>query len=137
MSALFVGQQLWTLLANYRDQLAHPSNWLNWATDPLLLLLLALTMQLCQATGCSEGGLLGRVWMGYAAGFFLMLAGDFGNWLFNMGYVSWIAASPLAWFAWYPAAAGLMAGACCQWYAGVLARRDAAAAETAVRESLI
>lgn len=130
-AAAFVGQQLVVLVREHRDQLAHPSNWLNWATDPLLLVLLYLSLRLCSASGAEKGGLLGRVWLSYAAGFALMLVGDCGNWIINMGYLSWIAASPVAWFVWYPASAALASGACSQWQASMLARRASLLSETA------
>jgi hypothetical protein len=133
--AIFVVHQFTVLVRDHRDQLSHPSNWLNWATDPLLLGLLFLSMRLCQSSGCMEGGLLGKVWAGYSIGFSFLLLGDMGNWIFNMGYLSWIAASPLAWFSWYPAASGMLAGACCQWQAGLLSRRsqEHAASSSAIR----
>lgn len=130
-TAAFVVQQLAVLFTSHRDQLASPSNWLNWATDPLLLALLLLSLRLCAASGALEGGLLGRVWLGYASGFAFILLGDMGSWITNMGYVTWFAASPLAWFAWYPAVAALASGACSQWQAVTLARRARALAADA------
>lgn len=122
-ASVFVAHQLGTLLLKHRDQLSDPFAWVNWLTDPLLLCLLYLALRVSAAAGGFAGGLAGRTWFAYAAGFQLMLFGNLGNWLFAMGYLDWIASSPWRWFVWYPAAGALLAGACCQWQACVIARR--------------
>ncbi len=78
--------------------------WLGWVTDPLLGLLLVLSMLLMRASAPLAGGLLGRPWRSYFWAVLLTCIGSLCVGLGDAGLVPALRLWP-SWFVWHPAAA--------------------------------
>ena len=77
---------------------------LNWPVDPLLWVLLAEAMLLYRSTRRMGPGWIGRVWVAFSAGIFLVVLGDFSIWAMNYGYLPYPWSS-IGWFFWLPSSA--------------------------------
>ena len=76
---------------------------LGWPTDPLLWLLLAQALLLYRSVQQAGGGWIGRSWMAFSIGIFLVSLGDVSNWASTWGYLPWPWSS-FEWYVWLPAA---------------------------------
>lgn len=78
--------------------------WLGWVTDPLLGLLLVMSMLLMRASAPLAGGLLGRPWRSY---FWALLLTCLGSLCVGLGNAELVPAARLwpSWFLWHPAGA--------------------------------
>jgi hypothetical protein len=86
---------------------------INWVTDPVLCMLLIISIVLRRSVVGMGGGLVARCWTAYMAAILLTTAGDISQWAVAYGYISWPWTS-LTWFIWYPAAAAYALGAAYQ-----------------------
>lgn len=77
---------------------------LDWATDPLFVLLFCAAIVLRRANLALRRGRLARCWTAYAVAIFLTCAGSLGTALFQQGFLTLFTWSPF-WLIWYPAAA--------------------------------
>lgn len=78
--------------------------WLGWVTDPLLGVLLVMSMLLMRASAPLAGGMLGRPWRAY---FFALLLTCIGSLCAGISNAGLLPASRLwpSWFLWHPASA--------------------------------
>lgn len=82
---------------------------MEWATEPLFVLLFGAAVVLRRANLALRRGRLARCWTAYAAAIFLTCAGSLGGALFQGGFISQQVWSPF-WLIWYPAAAAFALG---------------------------
>ncbi len=78
---------------------------MDWATDPLFILLFAAAIVLRRANLALRRGRLARCWTAYAAAIFLTCTGNLGVALVEGGFITQNQSWPF-WLIWYPAAAG-------------------------------
>jgi hypothetical protein len=72
---------------------------INWASDPLLSLLLVEAIVLRRTVLQMRGGLVARCWGFYAAAIVITLIGDIGIWATAYGHLPWPLSS-LNWYVW-------------------------------------
>lgn len=86
---------------------------IDWATDPLFVLLFAAAIVLRRANVALRRGRLACCWTAYAVAIFLTCIGSLGIALFQGLYISQQVWSPF-WLIWYPAGAAFALAPICQ-----------------------
>jgi hypothetical protein len=94
---------------------------LNWASDPLLCILLLEAVLLRRAVTDMGWGLIAKCWGSLVTAVFVTALGDMGLWVTGYGYLHWPLNS-LTWFIWYPASAAFALAPAYQLIAMDLAR---------------
>lgn len=79
---------------------------IDWATEPLFILLFGAAVVLRRANLALRRGHLARCWTAYATAIFLTCAGALSQALYQGGLISQMAWSP-SWLIWYPTAFAL------------------------------
>ncbi len=82
---------------------------LDLVNDPLLCVLVLLSILILRSVRAMGMGLLARCWGAFVAGVLLTAAGDIGMWATNYGYIPWPYAG-LTWYLWFPAATAFALG---------------------------
>jgi hypothetical protein len=77
---------------------------LNWASDPLLSLLLVESIVLWRAGRHLAGGYIGHCYGAFAMAVMLTSLGNVGIWIEAWGYIAWPYRA-VVWYIWIPAAA--------------------------------
>jgi hypothetical protein len=82
---------------------------LNWASDPLLSILLVEAVLIRRPALITGWGLLAKSWQAFAAAIFLTSLGDIGLWATAHDYLPWPYSS-VTWYVWFLASAAYVLG---------------------------
>lgn len=114
--ALFTARQVWEVIVIVGGRPRSPAAGVNWATDPLLCILLVEALLLWRRAAAMKGGYVASCWQAYSVAIAITALGNAGLWVTNWNYLPWPWSS-ITWFVWFPAAAAFAIGPACQFEA--------------------